>query len=510
MSEIADRDELRAYLWEACEIEHQLMLQYLFAAFTLKKRPDATCTPAQLEYVRRWGSQVMMVARQEMEHLALANGILSAIGEAPFFARENIPVQSPYLLGRERVRDQASPEARGAEPSPVPCDIPFVFERFSQATVERFVCAESPAWADLEAEKVPLADWCFGTPERPCRSCTGVEDWREGAPLRAGAGGRKLRLARSHLPRRAAGALTVSSVHPGSIQEVYTRIRDALHTLPGLFVGDPARQVFIPVEYQINVTPVVDVATADAAIDLIVEEGEGIQAPPGFQSHYVRFFTVRDELVALRERYPGFEPALPVISDPTRGHISARFTREVFDLFDEAYATLLFVLAGLYRGFDARSPGGPSLGTALQNAAFGPFMTMVLRPIAEVLVQLRVEKGGRETAGPGFHLRPQDERLLRPRPPRAVRLPGELRPGRQAALAPELGDIEFFLGRMGRLLERLESVSTDRALRAHLLDAGEEEAARGQLRFVLESVRAMTNNMRRIYQVGEIPQFVLS
>src|SRR3954464_11781982 len=94
------RDLLVHLLREAAEIEQQLMIQYLYAAFSMKKRPDATCTPAQYEVVRRWQSTVYMVARQEMEHLALVNGMLTAIDAEPFFDRQNIPLQFHYYLGR--------------------------------------------------------------------------------------------------------------------------------------------------------------------------------------------------------------------------------------------------------------------------------------------------------------------------------------------------------------------------------------------------------------------------
>src|SRR5512144_2395549 len=76
-------------LQEAAEIEHQLMIQYLYAAFSMKRHPDGTCSDAQYEHVRRWQSTVYMVARQEMEHLALVNGMLTAIGAQPFFDRQN-------------------------------------------------------------------------------------------------------------------------------------------------------------------------------------------------------------------------------------------------------------------------------------------------------------------------------------------------------------------------------------------------------------------------------------
>src|SRR6201996_7066735 len=96
---ITSKPELIAALQEASEIEQQLMIQYLYAAFSLKKQPDERCSAAQYESVRRWGSTILMVARSEMEHLALVNGLLTALGANPWFSRENIPRQSRYLLG---------------------------------------------------------------------------------------------------------------------------------------------------------------------------------------------------------------------------------------------------------------------------------------------------------------------------------------------------------------------------------------------------------------------------
>src|SRR5215469_14485095 len=141
--EIENREQLIKYLREAAEIEHQLMVQYLYAAFTMKKQPDGRCSPAQLEFVRRWGSTLLMVARQEMEHLALVNGMLSAIDADPYFSRENLPRQSRYYLG-------AHLALRSPGSAVQPCDVPFLFERFGAATIGRFVCAESPDYPTLE------------------------------------------------------------------------------------------------------------------------------------------------------------------------------------------------------------------------------------------------------------------------------------------------------------------------------------------------------------------------
>src|SRR6188508_637876 len=83
---IQTRDDLISALDEAAELEHGLMCQYLYAAFSLKKagEPDSpygpALTPAQYEVTRRWQATILKVARQEMEHLGLANNLRIGIG----------------------------------------------------------------------------------------------------------------------------------------------------------------------------------------------------------------------------------------------------------------------------------------------------------------------------------------------------------------------------------------------------------------------------------------------
>lgn len=154
MQPITSRDELVHALRDAAELEHQLMCEYLYAAYSLKREPDGTCTGPQAEYVRRWCSTLYFVARQEMEHLSLANGMLTAIGAQPWFVRPNFgpePVVSPYFAAPALVAS--------AGPGRRPVDLPYTLERFDRRTVERFVCGESPPWDDLPPGMVP--SWCF-------------------------------------------------------------------------------------------------------------------------------------------------------------------------------------------------------------------------------------------------------------------------------------------------------------------------------------------------------------
>src|SRR5262249_34343713 len=84
---IEHREALIYMLCEAAELEHAIMCQYLFAAFSLKQRADEGLSDRELDVVQRWRKQISHVATQEMLHLALVHNILSAIGAAPHLAR---------------------------------------------------------------------------------------------------------------------------------------------------------------------------------------------------------------------------------------------------------------------------------------------------------------------------------------------------------------------------------------------------------------------------------------
>src|SRR5215470_18760639 len=76
---IEHREALIYMLCEAAELEHAIMCQYLFAAFSLKQHADEGLTEEELAAVTRWRRQVSHVATQEMLHLALVQNMLSAV-----------------------------------------------------------------------------------------------------------------------------------------------------------------------------------------------------------------------------------------------------------------------------------------------------------------------------------------------------------------------------------------------------------------------------------------------
>lgn len=94
--------ELLRLLREAAEIEHALMVQYLYAAFTVRpeyaeKLQGATSASAR---------NLMGVAIQEMKHLGAVNRLLVALGATPCMERQDFPYELdiyPFPFHLERL-----------------------------------------------------------------------------------------------------------------------------------------------------------------------------------------------------------------------------------------------------------------------------------------------------------------------------------------------------------------------------------------------------------------------
>ena len=88
---IEHREALIYMLCQAAELEHGIMCQYLYAAFSLKQSETEGLTAEEATAVKKWRKQISHVATQEMLHLSLVQNLLSAIGAAPHLSRPNFP-----------------------------------------------------------------------------------------------------------------------------------------------------------------------------------------------------------------------------------------------------------------------------------------------------------------------------------------------------------------------------------------------------------------------------------
>lgn len=90
---IQNRDQLCEALARAAELEHLLVCQYLFAAYSLKtKADDPSLPPDDQELLRGWRADLSFIARQEMAHLGIVHNLAVAISSPLVsFARPSFP-----------------------------------------------------------------------------------------------------------------------------------------------------------------------------------------------------------------------------------------------------------------------------------------------------------------------------------------------------------------------------------------------------------------------------------
>src|ERR1700741_4542696 len=91
------REDLLSALYEAAELEHNLMCTYLYAAFSLKDGVAEGLTTEEAAAVGRWRQQLLSVAIEEMGHLGAVWNITSALGASPRVGRGNFPLDPGYL-----------------------------------------------------------------------------------------------------------------------------------------------------------------------------------------------------------------------------------------------------------------------------------------------------------------------------------------------------------------------------------------------------------------------------
>src|SRR6267154_4574593 len=125
---IEHREALIYMLCEAAELEHGIMCQYLFAAFSLKQTAQEGLSPRELDAATRWRKRISHVATQEMLHLALVHNLLSAIGAAPHLARPNLPHPAGHY----------------------PAGVQLALLPFGEAALRHFMYLERPETYDLD------------------------------------------------------------------------------------------------------------------------------------------------------------------------------------------------------------------------------------------------------------------------------------------------------------------------------------------------------------------------
>ena len=350
------REALVWTLGKAAALEQLVMCQYLYATCSMKDRDDEGLTPEQLEATRRWRREIINIAEQEMLHLALVQNLLTAVGAGSALERPNFPLP----------------------PHAYPAGIRMELLPFNEQSLRHFIYLERPEGLDM-ADQDALA---------------AVE---KAAPL----------------PLATEDEIGPRLQDFATIGELYRAIEigfDHLAEKIGesrLFLGPPGAQATSRDFWFPELVPVTDLASAHAAIDTIVEQGEGARGE-WRNAHFGRLVAVLDEFLDLRDQDPSFEPSRPVLPACVRERedglpiplISEPFTSRSVDLLNAVYEVILQLLARYFAHTDETDD---QLGVLAEVAV--ALMKNVVKPVGGLVTRLPIgpEYPGR-TAGPTFEL----------------------------------------------------------------------------------------------------------
>lgn len=259
---LSSREALLHEVYEAAELEHNLLCTYLYAAFSLKSGDEEGLSPQEAAAVERWRRTILSVAIDEMGHLAAVWNITVALGATPRFGRANFPLDPGHLPAQVVVR----------------------LAPFNADVLQHFIHLERPGDSD-EPDGEGYA------PERL---------FERGTPVRR---------------------LVPMGLDYETVGEFYAALGDGLRALvaargeAATFCGDPMLQVSATEIDLPGARRVVCLQSALEAFDAIVAQGEGAQHQ-GEDSHFERFCTIREELQSLQRANPVFVPAHPAATNP--------------------------------------------------------------------------------------------------------------------------------------------------------------------------------------------------
>jgi CDGSH-type Zn-finger protein/uncharacterized Fe-S cluster protein YjdI len=323
-------------LYEAAELEHNLMCTYLYAAFSLKDGEADGLSAEEADAVKRWRSVLIKVAVEEMGHLTAVWNITAALGGAPRFGRTNFPL----------------------DPGLLPAGIVVKLAPFTPATLQHFVFLERPT----------------GSTEKDGEGFAYDRVYVRGSDVRR---------------------LIPMGLNYETVGDFYVALSKGLRELvsqfgeDGTFDGDPALQMS-PNEIDLmGAKPVICLKTALAAFDAIVVQGEGAPSD-SVGSHYQKFVAVREEYQRLLEKNPAFVPAHPAATNPVlrrpprpEGRVWLENPEAIaaVDLANASYGLMLRLLAYAY------ALPGPSAEKALSVDLAICLMRAVV-PLAERAARL--------------------------------------------------------------------------------------------------------------------------
>jgi len=382
-------DHLTLLLHAAAGVEHELMVQYLYAAYSL----GGDQVPAkQRHLVRLWRRNILAVAKEEMGHFLTVQNILTVLGAPLLWGRGNYPWDNQYFPLRR-------------------------FE-FSPLTMESLSCY---VYAEAPANTAAVAKHYYGIKRAEVKRI--IKKVREavlkGSPHRV-----EQLYAKILSIIKNPALIPDSAFHPEtySLQasweewgKGYKPYAPDPVSLPLAAIGPSvpmARLRTPPTEIQARVilSQVGSRTEVLEALKLIGEQGEspdvGIQ-DENQPSHFDRFIAIYQKFEKIETKW---RPTRLVPNNPTTWtdrpdstYIESKHSRDWAHLFNLRYRMLLTYLSHNYRLPPASDSTQPQMRAGTLHRVFSEMYN--LRAIANILVRLHLaNENDPRRAGPPFEL----------------------------------------------------------------------------------------------------------
>lgn len=386
------RDFTIRLLHIGAELEHGLMVQYLYAAYSLG---GDHLSEADQEEVREWQDLILTVAREEMGHLLTVQNILCLLGGPITFERENLPWDGPFY------------------------PFPFQFEPLSRASLGAYVFAEMPGNFEtlekLYESGTTEFDRMFREKDLPFIEEL-AREWvtRDGAmPV-----GEVYHLIHDILadPTKIADVDFRGDSYP--MQASWDDWGRGYHPRPDSPSGEPAK--LDPNKANVIIERVATRTQALYAIREISGQGENpdLRRPANEEpSHFERFVGVLEAFDKKVEACPDWSPSRLVPCNPTTGEVSDPLhlptgttlisnpvSAKWANLLNCRYRMLLTYLSHTYRIARLVDPDEPNLRGAVMHRIFGEMYH--LKALSGILVRLPLTEDPEDPrrAGPPFEM----------------------------------------------------------------------------------------------------------
>lgn len=366
--EFNPKDWLTYMLHVDAELEHSLMVQYLYAAYSLGG--DHVPTDQQ-QLVKSWQEVIMGIAKEEMGHFVSIQNVLRVIGAPLNFSRQDFPWDSALY--------------------------PFEFklEPLSKESLAKYVYAESPqGWLNIQE------DDDAETKEIKKEIQALLPTANIGDPI-------------SVLFKSILDLLKDEQMIPDDIfgAETYPFQAKPDEWQRGYDHGARGNSTHASPANTPNVLVVPLTCRTDtiAAVAAIAEQGENPVADDADESHFQRFLNIYKQWRTLPD---GFNPAKNILTNPyvspeetavmddEQNPITAPIARFWANLFNVRYRMLLNFLTHSFLIGDGYSDMVNSPRGMIIHATFGEMYN--LRTIANVLVNTPAGANTDKMAGPPF------------------------------------------------------------------------------------------------------------